>query len=347
MSEGDPPALALLGKGGAGDSVNDALPTGWVWRRNAREGVAVAAPGRWVFFEKVFREQNDAVIVLYPPAEKLLEAAEAHLSVRVHVLPEGVRFGQYVLGHERGSTEKQGKRVLASDGTSVGGLPAHRWTFAGSKGDEVRKELTYAVAKGRRVYHMAFVAPEAAYERHAPDAERVMKSLRDAADAKDPVPPGDAAPVVLRSEDGWTELRLPAGWGAKEPRAAGAAIQAHRPAASLSAMVVRVGKSGDGQDLAAVALKKARGLEAVLKDAAVGEPAALKVNGRRAARCHVAGEYYNVRVAYDVYVVDTGELVHAAIVSSGESYYELRKGELEEVVRRLREVAPDAGAGGT
>jgi hypothetical protein len=157
---------------------------------------------------------------------------------------------------------------------------------------------------------------------------------------------GQAAPVVLRSDDGRTELKLPAGWAAKTPVARGAILQAHRPAASLTAMVLRIAASGDVTDLKAAAEKRARTLEAVLQNATVSAPETQKVNGRRAARCHVVGVAHGIRLTYDVYALDTGAFVHAVIVSSGESYYESHKGELGDVVRGLSEVKPDSAGRG-
>ena len=157
------------------------VPADFVVRRHSTEEIVVSAPNTWRLTEQPFRRQNDVIVGLFPPGENPAHTAAPNairLYIHAHEMPEGIKFEQFVRGHERGLKEEESQTIEQSDSARVNDLPAHRWITTGVVDGVRRKELTYSMAKGQTVYHAVFRAPEEQFQRHAPVVEQIIASLK-------------------------------------------------------------------------------------------------------------------------------------------------------------------------
>ncbi len=161
------------------------LTVGWFFAKrylsleyeNAPYGFALKYPAAWSFAE----DQGGAAAIFYSPKETALDIFQENVNIVVQDISQNpMSLEEYT---ETAITQMQAVfgtnlEILDSSPIFIDNRPAHRFIFIGKGPDGDLQYQCRWTLTGTTVYQITYTAIASGYERHLPQAERIMKSFR-------------------------------------------------------------------------------------------------------------------------------------------------------------------------
>lgn len=161
------------------------LTAGWFFTKrywsisyeNGQYGFALKYPASWSFAEN----QGGAAAIFYSPRENALDIFQENVNIVVQDISQNpMSLEKYT---ETAITQMQAVfgtnlEILDSSPVFIDNRPAHRFIFIGKgPGGNLQYQCRWTLA-GTTAYQITYTAIASGYQRHLPQAERIMKSFK-------------------------------------------------------------------------------------------------------------------------------------------------------------------------
>jgi hypothetical protein len=162
------------------DTTSTAQPQAFLPYDNPTAGVFMQYPSNWTASTSGLRDYTE-LIAFYSPLQNLFQPLGTRLSISLVKYAENVSLPEYTDFVLAGLQNQTQVEVKNSSDITVGGYPAHRVVLAGTMPLQNNVLTLYQmntwITIGNKVYIVTYEGEESTFNRHLPEASRMLESF--------------------------------------------------------------------------------------------------------------------------------------------------------------------------
>ena len=154
--------------------------SGFMYYKDANLGISLKYPSDWIPSTSGLVDYTD-LIAFYPPLENLSDTFPPRFKLSVVTYSQNISLSEYTNFVSMILNQSQHVEVRNSSEYSISGFPSHRVIITEKpfqNGTLLMNNMNIWTTVGNRVYLMTYDGEETKFNKHMPEVEKILESIR-------------------------------------------------------------------------------------------------------------------------------------------------------------------------